>query len=238
MHNILVLSFEGFSFSSRQLYQQLLPKLLSRATLHESTSVADALSYIAVGWPSTILVSDPFITLETDEAQRLLDAVVRHTKQGCITVFMGFFSSTVQYPRFDHILKHGFDLPWRVGAYTSGTNRLMNPESNLLRRAGLIPSFYTKALYLKKVPTSHTIYSGPNSGTHTPYSHSSSGTAYAAYANVEFGKLGYIGDVNFEEEPERLILAMCHLDREEDWLQDESEDRIGGEEDMIEEDDW
>jgi hypothetical protein len=37
--------------------------------------------------------------------------------------------------------------------------------------------------------------------------------AYGAFSRVGLGKLGYIGDVNFGEEPERLILAMCHLDR-------------------------
>ena len=237
MHNILVLSFEGFSFSSRQLYQQLLPKLLSRAVVHESTESKDALNYIATGWPSTILVTDPFITQETDESRRLLDAVVAHTKQGCVTLLIGFFAAAVQYPRFDHILKHSFDLPWRVGAYTTGTNRLVDLEQHTIRRASLIPSFYTKSVYLQHVPPAHMIYAGP-SGPSRGYSGSGGGVAYAAFASVEFGKLGYIGDVDFGEEPEKLILAMCRLDREEDWLR-ESEDRIEHEEDdMIEEDDW
>lgn len=228
MHNVLVLSFEGFSFSSRQLYQQLLPKLLSRAVVHESSELDDALHFILSGWPSTILVTDPYITLETDDSRRLLQAVASHTRHGCITVLMGFFSSTVKYPRFDHILKHTFDLRWRVASYTSDTTTLLTPESSLLRRSSLIPSFYAKALFLGHVPIAQTIYSG-----------STGGSAYAACGSVGFGKLGYIGDVGFEEEAERCILAMCHLDREEDYL-DDSDDLIGGPEsdDMIEEDTW
>ena len=228
MHNVLVLSFEGFSFSSRQLYQQLLPKLLSRAVVHESNELDDALHFILSGWPSTILVTDPYITLENDDSRRLLQAVAGHTKHGCITVLMGFFSSTVHHSRLDHILKHTFDLRWRVASFTTDTTRLLTPESSLLRRTSLVASFYAKALFLGKVPIAQTIYSS-----------STGGFAYAAYGSVGLGKLGYIGDVNFEDESERCILAMCHLDREEDFLED-SNDMIGGpaSDDMIEEDTW
>ena len=44
MPNILVLSLEDFSFSSRQLYEQLLPKLISRAAIHESLTIQDAMN--------------------------------------------------------------------------------------------------------------------------------------------------------------------------------------------------
>ncbi|KAF2200898.1 Isochorismatase hydrolase [Delitschia confertaspora ATCC 74209] len=197
MHNVLVLSFEGFSFSSRQLYQQLLPKLISRAVVHESNQAQDALNYILCGWPSSILVTDPFITLESEDSGRLLDALAEITKQGCITVFMGFFASSVNHSRLDYIFKHYFELRWRVGTEISGSTRLLTPDSSLIRIPSLVPLFHTKALYLSKVPIAQTIYSG-----------SSGGTAYAAYGHVGLGKLGYIGDSNFEEESERLILAI------------------------------
>jgi hypothetical protein len=48
MPNVLVLSFEGFSFSSRQLYEQLLPKLLSRANIHESLTIQDAMNCMRI----------------------------------------------------------------------------------------------------------------------------------------------------------------------------------------------
>jgi hypothetical protein len=35
--------------------------------------------------------------------------------------------------------------------------------------------------------------------------------------------LGYIGDTGFGDEPERLVLAMCHLDRPEDQVRDDPE---------------
>jgi hypothetical protein len=38
-------------------------------------------------------------------------------------------------------------------------------------------------------------------------------STFAAFARVGLGKPGYIGDINFSKEVERLILAMAHLDR-------------------------
>lgn len=73
-----------------------------------------------------------------------------------------------------------------------------------------MPSFNSKAVFLSRVPTAETVYVA---------SASAANVAYAAYARVGLGKLGYIGDVNFGDEPERLILSMCHLDRPEDSLQ-------------------
>ncbi|KAF2686230.1 hypothetical protein K458DRAFT_298936 [Lentithecium fluviatile CBS 122367] len=207
MPNVLVLSFEGFSFSSRQLFEHLLPKLLSRAVVHESLTIQDALHYISSGWPNILLVTDPIITEESDESKRLLAEVVNFTREGCTTILMGFFAAAVNYDRLDEILKDDFGLRWRVSEYTKHDTRLHSLDENLIRASSLVPTFCAKALYLGHVPTAQTIYGG-RSGANP--------NAYAAFARVGLGKLGYIGDVNFTEEPERLILAMCHLDRPED----------------------
>jgi hypothetical protein len=207
MPNILILSFEGFSFSSRQLYEQLLPKLLSRAVVHESLTVQDAHSYISSSWPNFILVTDPIITEDTEESKQLLEEVVKFTKHGCTTILMGCFASAVEFGRLDQILKDDFGLRWRVSEYTKHDTTLHAMDENLIRAVTLIPTFYAKALYLSHVPMAEVVYSGR--GGADP-------NAYAAYARIGLGKLGYIGDVNFTEEPERLILAMCHLDRPED----------------------
>lgn len=209
MPNVLVLSFEGFSFSSRQLYQQLLPKLLSRAGVHESLTIQDAMNYISSGWPTIVLVSDPGITAEDEESQRLLSVIAEYTKQGCTTITMGFFAETVEFDRLNAMFKEYFHLPWRVAESTKNDIRLLTIDECMIRTDSLVPAFYAKALFLSRVPTAQTIYAG-SSGAAT--------TAYGAYARVGLGKLGFIGDVNFGEEPERLILAMCHLDRPEDSL--------------------
>ncbi|KAF2180801.1 hypothetical protein K469DRAFT_495082, partial [Zopfia rhizophila CBS 207.26] len=209
MPNVLVLSFEGFSFSSRQLYQHLLVKLLSRAVVHESLTIQDALNYISSGWPTVILVTDAVVTLESEDSIRLLDAVVDHTKEGCITVLMGFFSAAVEPERLDAIFKDYFDLRWKsMGQSSHRIDLFGTPNFDMIRKSSLISSFDGEACFLGKVPAPQIIYTGWHRGSNDV-------GVYAAYTRVGLGKLGYIGDVNYGEEPERLILAMCHLDRPE-----------------------
>ncbi|KAF2270283.1 hypothetical protein CC78DRAFT_528761 [Lojkania enalia] len=186
MPNVLVLSFEGFSFSSRQLYPQLLPKLLSRATVHESLTIQDALNYVSTGWPSIILIADAVITYEMEESQRLLGAIVDFTKQGCTTIFMGFTAETVDHRRLNTIFKEEFDLRWRVAELTRHDTNLLPLDEFMIRTKCLVPAFYANALFLGKVPTSQIVYSGTSG---------SALTAYAAFTRVGLGKLGFIGDV-------------------------------------------
>ncbi|ORY15192.1 hypothetical protein BCR34DRAFT_191286 [Clohesyomyces aquaticus] len=214
MPNVLILSLEGFSFSARSLFQQLLPKLLSRAAVHESLTIQDALNYILTGWPTIILITDAVITGEDKDSQRLLHAVADYTKHGCTTVMMGLFAGEAEPDLLNHIFSKDFGLLWRVSEYTSYDTHLLSPDENLIRTSSLVASFSPKAVFLRRVPTAQTVYVA---------SSSSSNVAYATYARVGLGKLGYIGDVNFGEEPERLILAMCHLDRPEDYLQETEE---------------
>ena len=118
MPNVLVISLEEFSFSSRQLYEHLLPKLLSRAAIHEATTVQDALNYILSGWPNVILIADPVIAEDTDEHRRLLEVVADHTRHGCTTVLMGLFAVAIESETLDSRFKEYFDLRWRVAEST------------------------------------------------------------------------------------------------------------------------
>jgi hypothetical protein len=207
MLNLLILSLEGFSASSRQMYPQLFPKILSRTAVHESITAEDALNYIGSDWPNIILVSDPAIMDETN--RDLLEGIVNWVKHGCTMVCMGFFSSTIQHDIMNALFREHFGLKWRASTYTSYDVRLQRTvDETMIRKASLIPHFQAKAVYLGHVPTTELIYAGGPSGV-----------AYAAFARVGLGKLGYIRDANFGEEPERLILAMCHLDRPEDSLE-------------------
>ncbi|PSN74638.1 hypothetical protein BS50DRAFT_20702 [Corynespora cassiicola Philippines] len=209
MPNVLVLSFEGFSFSSRQLYEGLLPKLLSRAVVHESLTVQDGLTYILAGWPSIVLITDPVVTIENEETEELLSALADYTKHGCITILMGVFAAAVDHDKLEEMLKLKFDLPWRVSEEMEAHTSLHILDENLIRVTHLVPEFTAHALYLSRVPAAQTVYVG--SITPSPL-------AYAAYGRVGLGKLGYIGDMSFGEEAELLILAMAHLDRPEDRI--------------------
>ncbi|KAH8724288.1 hypothetical protein GQ44DRAFT_284742 [Phaeosphaeriaceae sp. PMI808] len=207
MPNLLIMSFEAFSASSRQMYPQLFPKILSRAAVHESVTAEDALNYIGSGWPNIILVSDSTITRV--ENQELFLATINWVRCGCTIVFMGFFATTIETKVLNAIFKDYFNLKWRAVEYASHDVRLHHTtDNNMIRGASLVSSFEASALYLSRVPADEVVYVGGPSKL-----------AYAAFARVGLGKVGYIGDENFEEAPERLIVAMCHLDRLEDSLQ-------------------
>lgn len=205
MSNVLVLSFEGFSFSTRQLYEQLLPKLLSRAIVHESLTVQDAMNYISSSWPSIILVTDSVIL--RDDGRELLGAVADYTQRGHSAIFMGFFASTAEEDDLDMMFSEYFNLSWRVVKTDTYEATIAAPDPNMLRTTTLTKSFEPEAVWLRNVAPAQAIYTSPYQGV---------SIAYAAMARVGFGTLGYIGDSNFGNDPERLILAMCHLDREED----------------------
>lgn len=207
MPNVLVLSFEGFSFSSRQLYEHLSPKLLSRAAVHESLTAEDALHWIHAGWPNIILVSDPVITKA--ESKPLLDALVEYTMHGCTTVCMGLFAGAVEPEDLNAFFKN-FNLRWRAGKNAQHEAKLISVDTNMIRTESLFPVFFADALFLSGVAHEQLVYHA--------FDPSTTANAYATYGRVGLGKLGYIGDTGFGEEAERLILAMCHLDRKEDSL--------------------
>ncbi|KAF9737215.1 hypothetical protein PMIN06_000873 [Paraphaeosphaeria minitans] len=216
MPNVLVLSFEGFSFSSRQLYEQLLPKLLSRAAIHESLTIQDAMNYILSGWPNVILVTDSVIAEESEESQRLLETVAEYTKHhSCTTILMGFLIAAIETETLNYIFKHHFDLKWKVlpEEPTTHAAKIYASDLSLLRTTTLVPKLVANAAWLTGVPPSQATYIGPTE----------EGMVYAAFTRVGLGKLGYIGDTGFGDEPERLVLAMCHLDRSEDHVRHEED---------------
>lgn len=204
-----MISLEGFSASSRQMYPQLFSKILSRTAVHESLTADDVFNYLGAGWPNIILVSDPAIVRE--ENIELLRALVDWVKHGCTMILMGFFSSTVEYDEMNKLFREHLGVKWRVAEETSHDTKLLhNIDETMIRTSSLVPDFGAKAVWLGHVPPHQTVYTAKHSNV-----------AYAAFARVGLGKVGYIGDVNFEEEAERLIVAMCHLDRPEDYLQPE-----------------
>ncbi|KAF1847444.1 uncharacterized protein K460DRAFT_363520 [Cucurbitaria berberidis CBS 394.84] len=209
MPNVLVLSFEGFSFSSRQLYEHLSPKLLSRAAVHESLTVEDALHWIHSGWPNVVLVTDSVISLE--EHQNLLITLVDYTKHGCITVLVGLFAPTVELDRLDGLF-NSFGLQWRAGSIAQHRTKLVGSiDKNIIRIDSLVASFDAEALFLADgVSTEQVLYQAAGVDAWG---------VYAAFGRVGLGKLGYVGDTGYGEEAERLILSMCHLDRPEERLQ-------------------
>lgn len=162
-----------------------------------------------------VLVTDPVIAEDTEESQQLLETIADYTKNNCCTtIFMGFFVASVEAEMLDYIFKHHFDVKWKAGGEPETHEALLvASDQSMLRTATLVPKMIANAAWLTGVPPSQAVYFGPAGRR----------AVYAAFMRVGLGKLGYIGDTGFGEEPERLVLAMCHLDRLEDSVREEEE---------------
>lgn len=162
-----------------------------------------------------ILVTDPVIAEDTEQSQKLLETVADYTKHhSCTTILMGFFVAAIDPETLEHIFKYYFDLKWKAGGEpVTREARLVASDQSLLRTNTLVPKMVANAAWLRGVPPSQAVYFGPIENY----------AVYAAFVRVGLGKLGYIGDTGFGDEPERLVLAMCHLDRPEDSVRDGEE---------------
>lgn len=235
MTNILILSLTGFSFSARQLYETLLPKLLTRGVVHESLSIPDALIWIAAQWPRIILVTDATITSESPASQQLLASVKHITKNfGITTVLMGFFAAETTPDVLTHLFREHFELMWEASPCTStirsggihglgpswggsGTDtppqrlrqdivvNLGSPSQNIIRLENLVRDAFT--------PEALFLRRVPHAEAVYISHIEGHPAAYAAVGRTGMGKLGYVGDWAMGEEAERFILAVACLDR-------------------------
>lgn len=207
MRNILIVSLRGPTLAYDQEFGRILPTLQTRATLHESLDLQDALNYINSGWPTHILLPDGTITQESPIGERLLVAVRDYTKQGCTTIAMATFPTTVSFNGLEDMFL-SFGLLWQVEEYSTryiAFNR--HVDASYLRQLVLNKNrFVAGVLSLNNVARRDTVY-------YTLQKEKGKHFAYAAMGRVGLGKLGYIGDTGFGEEPEHLLIAMCHLDR-------------------------
>lgn len=160
-------------------------------------------------------MTDPVIAEDTEESQMLLEAVADHTKHHCCTtILLGFFAASIEPEALEDIFKHYFDVKWKpAGEPETYEAHLVASDQSLLRTTTLVPKMIANAVWLVGVPPSQAVYFGPTGRR----------IVYAAFMRVGLGKLGYIGDTGFGDEPERLALAMCHLDRPEDNIIDGEE---------------
>jgi hypothetical protein len=92
-------------------------------------------------------------------------------------------------------------LPWKRGSYTRETVKLRDAAAGPQLKGRLPATYSQKALFVQNVTRSAVWYAQSDS----------SSEAAVVLAAVGQGKLGYIGDVNGEEETEDVVLAMCGL---------------------------
>ena len=133
---------------------------------------------------------------------------------GGVLIFMGLFSSFARPPDIKSLFSR-LDLPWESGGYHRSTFKL-NREMTHVDKSSMAMSYSQKALHLANVTFDDAVYLptddsvvesivfGPRhvgDRTQTP----------AAFTKVGEGRIGYVGDVNNEDETTPLVLGMCGL---------------------------
>jgi ribonuclease HI len=194
---VLCLNEESlFGAVHEYLIQHLEPKVSMRRVSTQAAAI-EALS--AEVPPSIILAADGAITRNKKVRERVIDCLHR----GATVVLCGCFSSTVTEGEFNRFFA-SLGLPWVRGGYERVTVTL-KPDIVGQDLAVRLPSSYsTKAQFAAGVVNSATWYTSKEGWE-------SRNQAAVAFINVGQGKLGYIGDVNGENESTVVVLAMCDL---------------------------
>lgn len=166
----------------------------------------------SVNKPAAVLSADESLTIST--RLTLAHEAASYVRSGGTLIFMGLFSSFVR-PTDMELLFSKFDLPWAVGNYHR-TACALNPTMTLLDTAGMASSYSQKAVHVKNVQQSNAVYlptseSRIESAVFAPSSVEDRTQAPAAFSSVGEGKVGFVGDVNNEDDTPTMVLRMCGL---------------------------
>ncbi|KAI9065683.1 TPR-like protein [Trametes sanguinea] len=199
--SILIMSFIGISDHER--YAQLYRALRRNASVTEVWDSRAALQ--ALSSPhrfSGVLIVDG-APMEPEHSQ-IASRLAEYTRSGARVVLGLDVGGTVSPPSMKPFFAR-WGLPWTKGDYGRNT-LLLNPAGppKPLRATALFPSVNVKALYAKNVQREHAVYVvGPDGWVGRDEDESP-----AVFARVGQGYLGYVGDVNGEQQSIRLLIEM------------------------------
>ncbi|EKG09426.1 hypothetical protein MPH_13539 [Macrophomina phaseolina MS6] len=166
----------------------------ARAALESLTTVATK--------PAAILVVDAGIAQKG--GLDVMNKLAEYVADGGTAIFCCAFSSFVRPSDLNSLFQASFGLSWKAGSYTRSTLRI-NPAAieALPSERRLSSTCSQKALHLSGVGYDSALYLSDDFGCRNQTS--------AAWVRVGRGSVGYVGDVNGEEETDGVILAMCGL---------------------------
>lgn len=187
--------------------------LRSKVRISQALNARKALQYLADTNLKGVFVADEGI-IESKNSE-VLSSLIGWVNAGGIAVVGSLFPTLANGSEFNRFFEK-WRLPWKMGNYHR-TTFVLNPSIPQLssHSASLMTSYSMKAVHLRGVnaedilyaPTedsrveSHVFAPSPVDLSHVP----------VAYTRIGDGFLGYIGDVNAEEESTSVILAMLRL---------------------------
>jgi hypothetical protein len=193
--------------------EHFISALRSKVRVIQALDARKALQHLADTNLKSVFLADEGI-IESKNSE-VLSSLIGWVNAGGIAVVGSLFPSLTNRSEFDRFFKR-WGLPWKMGNYHR-TTFVLNPSVPQLssHSANLTTSYSMKAVHLKGVKAEDILYApaedsrvesrvfapSPVDLSHVP----------AAYTRIGDGFLGYIGDVNAEEESTGVILAMLRL---------------------------
>ncbi|KAK3618028.1 hypothetical protein LTR22_026514 [Elasticomyces elasticus] len=194
-----------------KMYTHLLTALKAKADVEMIEEPSEARQAFGCGTkakPQAILVTDGALLASTRIS--LVQEAASYARDGGTLVFMGDFASSARSSDIENLFDT-LELPWASGDYHRTTSNV-NRDVKHLDTSVLVPSYSQKALYLQNVASNDAVYLPSGAPTQSIVFESravdttQSPTVYGATGG---GKVGYIGDVNAEDESTPVVLLMC-----------------------------
>jgi hypothetical protein len=197
----------------RGVHGHLLDAIAAKSRLRQATTAQEALQLFDQNdSPKGVLVADPGIVASRNNvvSRKLADYV----RNGGTVVLGGLFSTNIRPNDVGKYMRQKWDLLWEAGSYHRTT--LVLNQAVVNRPTNGLPSSYSnKAVFLKNVHPDMAWYvatdrSVVESLVFPPGPVDLLETS-VAFARLQNGWIGYVGDVNGEEETTAIVLKMLGL---------------------------
>lgn len=214
---VLIISVGGFASPIESSASHLLTGLRRCANIVVAAEAADAkrLAKSEFNFHAVILVDGAL--MEMKKFTSLRKKVVAYVKAGGTVVLGATFAAYNRSGFFNECIRDEFGLLWVSGSYQRAVVHLNKDveDKKFKGNTMLAASYSQKAVWLKGVPVGDRVYI-PDERSRTQSMVFSSEVvdqtqSPVCWAKVEKGWLGYVGDVNCEEESTAVTLAMCNV---------------------------
>jgi hypothetical protein len=206
-HVLLIALDPRFAQSHPIFHTSLLNTIRSIATVHTMKTPVDVLLYLGRTTPKAILLMDAVIM----EYVAILQTVVQYAHQGGTVVCMpGHFNTDMLHEDFERFFAN-FGLSWAV----KGCFKVRVFRDPRIFISGWPVQYVVEARFLKGMKANEVVY-GINARDSDAIQalqieKGDGSVAFAAFARVSTGALGYVGDAEESDISSAVILRMCDL---------------------------
>lgn len=174
-------------------------------------------SLIETGNLRAVVLADG-ATLSSKKFKNLREKVVVYAKEGGTLVLGASFACFTRPDAFDRFMRDSIGLPWTYGDYHRAVvylNKANVLDGRFKGNGKLAEGYSQKAVSLEGVDVGDRIYVPDERSATQSLVFASRGVDQSqspvCWKKLGEGWLGYVGDVNGEDESTAVILTMCNL---------------------------